>query len=403
MAVKWVVHGPPLRPPRRLSASNPLFFASWATYSGVMSILSGLGSLPSRLFSDNKGPWGPKSDGGGDADPPSGPRGDPAPGPWGGERPAPRFGEGGFSGANLEAFLERSRRRFGGGFEGGAGPGRPSGSKLLWIALGVLALGMLLTTMHRIGPEERGVVTLFGRYNSTLEPGISFTLPAPIARVQKVNVAQIRDIGLGSAAEETLMLTGDQNIIDIAYQVRWSIRDPEQYLFELRTPEDTIRQVAESSMRQIVAQVSLQDAIGNRRGDIEARVQEEMQNTLDRYRSGVSIRGIAIKQADPPGAVNDAFKDVTAAQQDAESARNNANAYALQLRQLALGEATAFDKVYVQYKLSPEVTKRRMYYETMERVLRGIDKTIIETPGGVTPYLPLPQIQRSPPERQPAQ
>ena len=364
-----------------------------------MSILSGLGSLPSRLFSDNKGPWGPKSDGGDDADPPR----EPAPGPWGGERPSSRPGEGNFGQANLEAFIERNRRRFGGGFGGDGSPGRPSGSKIVWIALAVISLGMLLTTMHRIGPEERGVVTLFGRYSSTLPSGISFTLPAPIARVQKVNVAQIRDIELGSAAEETLMLTGDQNIIDIAYQVRWSIKDPEQYLFELRTPEDTIRQVAESSMRQVVAQVTLQDAIGNKRGEIEARVAEEMQHTLDRYQSGVSIRGVAIKQADPPGAVNDAFKDVTAAQQDSESARNNANAYALQLRQVALGEATAFDKVYVQYSLSPEVTKRRMYYETMERVLRGVDKTIIETPGGVTPYLPLPQIQRSIPERQPAQ
>ena len=362
-----------------------------------MSILSGLGSLPSRLFSDNKGPWGPKSEGG-DGDPPR----DPPSGPWGGERPASRPSEGAFGPASIDAFIERNRRRFGGGFGEDGTPRRPSGLKLLWIALAVLGLGMLLTTMHRIGPEERGVVTLFGRYNSTLPSGISFTLPAPISRVQKVNVAQIRDIELGSAAEETLMLTGDQNIIDIAYQVRWSIRDPEQYLFELRTPEDTIRQVAESSMRQVVAQVSLQDAIGNRRGEIEARVQDEMQRTLDRYQSGVSIRGVAIKQADPPGAVNDAFKDVTAAQQDAESARNNANAYALQLRQLAQGEATAFDKVYVQYKLSPEVTRRRLYYETMEYVLRGVDKTIVETPGGVTPYLPLPQIQRSTPERQPA-
>ena len=368
-----------------------------------MSILSGLGTLGSRLFNDSKGPWGPKADStngsGGDSDPPKGP----IPGPWGGGRPTPRGGEPSFGPASLDAFIERNRRRFGGGFGDDGAPGRPSGKKILWIVLGVLALGLLLTTMHRIGPEERGVVTLFGRYNSTLQPGITFTLPAPVAKVQKVNVAQIRDIELGSASEETMMLTGDQNIIDIAYQVRWSIRDPEQYLFELRTPEDTIRQVAESSMRQVVAQVSLQDAIGNRRGEIEARVAEEMQRTLNRYQSGVSIRGVAIKQADPPGAVNDAFKDVTAAQQDAESARNNANAYALQLRQIAEGEATAFDKVYVQYKLSPEVTKRRLYYETMERVLRGVDKTIIETPGGVTPYLPLPQIQRSTPERQPAQ
>ena len=356
-----------------------------------MSILSGLGSLPSRLFNDSKGPWGPKSDNG-SGDPPR----DPSPGPWGGGRPASRP-EGNFGSAGLDAFIERNRRRFGGGFGDDGTPRGPSGIKLTWLALGAFALFLVVSSTHQITPEERGVVTMFGRYNSTLSPGVSFTLPYPVQRVQKVNVEQIRNIELGSAAEETLVLTGDQNIIDIAYQVRWSIKDPEAYLFELRTPVDTIRQVAESSMRQVVAQVSLQDAIGNRRGEIEARVQEDMQRTLDRYKSGVAIRGIAIKQADPPAEVNDAFKDVTAAQQDAQSAINNANAYSLQLHQIAEGEATAFDKVYVQYKLSPEVTRRRMYYETMERVLRNIDKTIVETPG-VTSYLPLPQIQRQQPK-----
>ena len=149
------------------------------------------------------------------------------------------------------------------------------------------------------------------------------------------------------------MLTGDQNIIDIAYQVRWLIRDPEQFLYELAEPEETIRQVAESSMRQIVAQVTLQDAMGVKRGEIESRVQEEMQQTLDAYQSGVVIQGVAIRQADPPAAVNDAFKEVNAAQQKAQSYVNQANAYALQLRQKAQGDATAFDKVYEQYKLAP--------------------------------------------------
>jgi membrane protease subunit HflK len=250
--------------------------------------------------------------------------------------------------------------------------------------------------MHRILPGERGVVTRFGRFSHTLTPGIGLTLPSPIDRVQKLNVEEIRNIDLGSASEETLMLTGDQNIIDIAYQVRWNIRDPEQYLYELAQPEETIRQVAESSMRQIVAQVSLQDAIGNKRGEIEARVQEEMQQTLDAYKSGVVIQGVAVRQADPPAAVNEAFKAVTAAQQAAQSDINQANAYALQLRQIAQGEATAFDKVYEQYKLAPGVTRRRMYYETMERVLKNVDKTIVETPG-VTPYLPLGEVRRSAP------
>ena len=135
--------------------------------------------------------------------------------------------------------------------------------------------------------------------------------------------------------------------------------------------------------------------MGDQRGEIEARVAEEMQQTLDGYQVRASlIQGVAIKQADPPAAVNDAFKEVTAAQQDAQSYVNQANAYALQLRQKAQGEATAFDKVYEQYKLAPEVTRRRMYYETMERVLRQVDKTIVEAPG-VTPYLPLRRSPRS--------
>ena len=215
--------------------------------------------------------------------------------------------------------------------------------------------------------------------------------------MQKVNVEEIRNIDVGSAAEETLMLTGDQNIIDIAYQVRWLIRDPEKFLYELAAPEDTIRQVAESSMRQVVAQVTLQDAMGVKRGFIESRVQEEMQQTLDRYESGVVVQGVAIRQADPPAAVNDAFKEVNAAQQKAQSYINQATAYALQLRQKAQGDATSFDKVYAQYKLAPVVTKRRMYYETMERVLQNVDKTIVETPG-VTPYLPLSEVQRTTPK-----
>jgi membrane protease subunit HflK len=257
----------------------------------------------------------------------------------------------------------------------------------------------VFTSFHRIAPEERGVVTRFGRYSHTLEPGIGLTLPSPIDKVQKVDVGNIRNIDLGSNQTETLMLTGDQNIIDIAYSVRWKIRDPEQYLFEIAQPDETIREVAESAMRAVVARVTLDQAMGEARGQIENQVQDVMQRVLDSYDAGVSIQGIAIKQADPPAAVNEAFKDVTAAQQQAQSYINQANAYSTQLTQRAQGEAAAFDKVYEQYKLSPEVTRRRMYYETMEEVLRKVDKTILEAPGGVTPYLPLPQVQRS--QRQP--
>jgi membrane protease subunit HflK len=153
-------------------------------------------------------------------------------------------------------------------------------------------------------------------------------------------------------------------------------------------------------MRAVVSGVSLNDAMGDKRADIEGQVSETMQRILDSYRSGVQVQGIAIKKADPPAAVNDAFKEVTAAQQDAQSYLNQARAYALQLTAKAQGEATAFDKVYEEYRLAPEVTRRRMYYETMEQVLGKVDKTIVEVPGGVTPYLPLPQVQRSQPQPQ---
>ena len=375
-----------------------------ASYSGVMSIFSGLGALGRGLFSDNKGPWGQAPGGSGDGEPPQPPAG--GPGPWGEEPKKPRrAGRTPASNiSSLDDWIARSKQKLGGGGNGGGGggfPGQPSGSLIKWGLLALVALWLVTTTMHRIAPEERGVVTRFGRYSSTLGPGIGFTLPAPIDRVQKVDVENIREINLGSASEETLMLTGDQNIIDIAYQVRWNIRDPELYLFELAQPEDTIRQVAESAMRQVVANVSQQGAMGSQRGIIEARVAEEMQQTLDFYQAGVDIQGVAIRQADPPAAVNDAFKEVTAAQQEAESYVNQANAYALQLRQKAQGEAGAFDRIYEQYKLAPGVTKRRMYYETMERVLQGVDKTIVEAPG-VTSYLPLNELRRSP-VKEPAQ
>ena len=365
-----------------------------------MSILSGLGARARGLFADNKGPWGPSGGNGGDEPPSSEGRGG---GPWGepprrGRRSAtPQTG----NVASLEDFLRRSRARFGDGGGGGGGfLGRPDRSLVMWGLLAVVLLWLLFTSMHRIAPEERGVVTQFGRYNRTLGPGISLTLPSPIERVQKVDIENIRNIDLGSTNTETLMLTGDQNIIDIAYSVRWNIRDPELYLFQLANPDEAIRQVAESAMRAVVSGVSLNDAIGEGRGDIETQVQERMQRILNAYRAGVRIQGVAIKQADPPQAVNDAFKEVSAAQQEAQSYINQARAYALQLTAKAQGEAQAFDKVYEQYRLAPDVTRRRMYYETMERVLANVDKTIVEAPG-VTPYLPLNQVQRSAPRAEP--
>ena len=366
-----------------------------------MTSFSGWGSRVRGLFTDTKGPWGSSgSDGGG---PPSGDDGNSANGPWGepprrGRRP----GLGGSNVSALDELVRRSRERFGGGGGGGGGfPGRPDRSLIIWAILGFVLIWLVFTSTHSIAPAERGVVTQFGRYSRTLGPGVSFTLPSPIERVKKINVEKVQTFDLGASNADDLMLTGDQNLLDLAYTVRWYIRTPELYLFQMAQPDETIREVAESAMRAVISQVSLNDAMGDRRAEIEAQVTQNMQRILDSYRSGVQVQGIAIKQADPPDAVNDAFKRVTAAQQQAQSFINNANAYSLQLRQKAQGDATAFDKVYEQYKLAPEVTRRRMYYETMEQILSKVDQTIIEAPG-VTPYLPLPEVKKpqQPQERQ---
>ncbi|WP_416464744.1 FtsH protease activity modulator HflK [Sphingomonas sp. VDB2] len=342
-----------------------------------------------------QGPWGGKNDGpdgdgqkgGGDG----GPRN-----PW--TQPGkPTAGQKGPSA--IDELLRRGRESFGqGGGGGGFGGIPPRGAgKALWpAAIGIVViLWLVLTSFHRVGPQERGVVTLLGKYSRTLTPGISLTLPAPFEAVTTVDVEEIRtiDIGSASAESENLVLTGDQNIIDLAYSVRWNIRNPELYLFQLSDPDASVREVAESAMRSVLASVSLDDALGAGRTAIEQQVELRMQEILDGYKSGIRIQGVAIKQADPPTAVNDAFKAVSAAQQTAQTYLNEARAAAQQVTAKAQGEAAAFDKVYEQYKLSPDVTRRRMYYETMEGVLSNVDKTIVEG-NNVTPYLPLPEIKR---------
>ena len=365
----------------------------------AMSIFSG--GRRWALWMAGKGPWGSSGGGsGGDGGKGGNGSGGGSGGPW---RPGPNRPDGpGRTGrppsniTSLDEWMNRNRARFGGGGGGkGSGlPSLPSGGFIGWAILAIVLIVLLLSCVHRIAPEERGVVTRFGRYIDTLSPGIGITLPAPIDRVEKVNIEQIRETDVASDTQENLMLTGDENIIDIAYQVRWKVRDPENYLFEIASPQEgTVQQVAESAMRQVIANVSLQDAIGEGRGEIQAQVQQEMQEILDAYRAGIEMRGVEIQRADPPGAVNESFKQVTAAQQDAISYINQARAYALQLDAKSQGDAEAFNRVYEEYRLAPEVTRQRLYYETMETVLRKVDKTIIEA-DGVQPYLPLSEVGR---------
>ena len=336
----------------------------------------------------SQGPWGGS---GGDGDGPRNPWGNQPP-RGGGPRNRPQS-------PDLEAMFRKGQERLRSSLPGGVG-GEPY---RLWITIAALFFGawILFTSFYRVDPQERAVVMRFGKYVTTTGPGMHMKLPAPIDTVRKLPVEAVSSIEIGSTSADTqnLMLTGDQNIIDIAYAVRWKIRDPEQFLFELAEPEDTIREVAESAMRAAIGSVSLNDAIGPQRAQIADLVRERAQQMLDSYRSGVDVLGIDIKQADPPKEVDEAFKDVSASQQDAQKYLNDANAYAQQLTAQAQGEAASFDKVYGEYKLAPAVTRKRMYFETMESVLSNVDKTIVETPG-VQTYLPLSEVQRRAKEAQ---
>jgi modulator of FtsH protease HflK len=346
---------------------------------------------------NENGPWGGRNGGSGGSGGGDGDKGGGG-GKGGGPRNPWSFppdggkGGGGRGPSALDQLFGQARTRFGGDL--------PTGTPKIWsyAILGLLVAWIGLTSIHFIGPQERGVVTRLGKYSYTLERGMGFTFPAPIDRVQTLDVGNIRNILIPNGAGEKLVLTRDENIIDLDYSIRWNIKDPELYLFQLAEPDQTIEAVAESAMRAAVANVSLNDAIGSGRTAIETEVTQRMQALLDKYRSGVKIQGVAIKRADPPEAVNDAFKEVSAAQQAAQTSVNQANAYAQQIIAKAGGEAAAFDRVYVQYKAAPEVTRRRMYYETMERVLSKVDKTIVEP--GVTPYLPLQGTRPTPPAAQ---
>lgn len=348
------------------------------------------------------GPWGngPKGgdgDGNGSDEPNPPPRN-----PWTTPKPQNPFGDGRPRGAStLDELLKKARQNGGGGGGhggGGRGPQMDFGNNprfFKYAAIGAVALFALFSMVHIVPPEKEGVVTTLGSYSRTVGPGVKFTLPPPFERIRLEDVRAIRTMAIGSpnATDENFVLTRDQSIVDLAYEVRWSVRDPEYYFFQIANPEETIREVAESAMRATVANFDLVQAIGPGRVEIEAQVQQRMQDLLNEYSAGVTIQGIAIRQADPPSQVDEAFKEVTAARQERESAINLARAYQQQVLERARGDTAAFDQIYEQYRLAPGVTRQRLYYETMENVLSNVDKTIVE-PSGVNSYLPLNELKR---------
>jgi membrane protease subunit HflK len=362
-----------------------------------------------------KNPWG----GGSSGDDPGedGPAGD---GPRGGSNDGPRnpWLPGGDceSGKRRSASIEdifKSRgpealRRTGGGGPGFRLPERPDGKSWLPVILGSLALlWVAVTSFHFIQPGGQAVVTwLGGKYSGTLDPGTNLTAPWPIHTVEKENVSQVRLEEVPGTKTEKLILTGDQNLVDLSYLIRWNISDLTLYKYQLSDPRNALLEIGEAAMRAAVARQKL-DAVltGAGRAEIEQDVRTAMQARLDAYRSGISVQGIEINKVDPPSRVEDAFKDVSSAQQDADAAINRARAVAQQLLARAQGDASEFNDIYEEYKLAPEVTRRRLYYETMEQILSKTDKTIVES-GNVTPYLPLPELKRRAqpqPEQQPQQ
>lgn len=355
-----------------------------------------------------KNPWGGSGgDGGdnGDGGSESGSGGE-----SGGSSDGPRNpwlpGGGGDSGKRRSASIEdifknrgpEGPRRAGGGGGGGGNfnlPQLPGGrSWTPYVIVGGLALWWVATGWHQIEPREEAVVKTLGAYTRTFEPGLNFTAPYPIESVDVENVDGVRAVNIPSGSAEKLILTGDQNLVDLSYIVRWRINDLYDFKFQLAEPEETVNEVAEAAMRASVAEKTLDETFtGQGRAEIQQDVRDRMQETLDGYQAGIQVVGVEIAKADPPGAVVDAFRDVSVAEQNADRARNQAEGYAQQVLATAEGEAEAFDKVYEQYRLAPRVTRQRLYYETMERVLSQTDTTIVET-DGVTPYLPLPELRR---------
>jgi membrane protease subunit HflK len=304
----------------------------------------------------------------------------------------------------------------GGSVGGSGGPGVSRGAVLAGLGLAVLAWGF--TSFYSVKPEEKSVELFLGKYSATGEPGLNFA-PWPLVTAEVLPVTNEQTEEIPGRGTDGLMLTGDENIVDIDYQVVWNISDPAQFLFNLRDPRETIRAVSESAMREIIAQSELAPILNRDRGVITDRLQESIQVTLDTYNSGVNIVRVNFDGADPPEEVKDAFREVQSASQERDRLEKQADAYsnrvtagargeAAQILEEAEayrarvvneaeGEASRFSAVLTEYQKAPEVTRKRLYLETMEEVLGDIDKVIIDEQSGgsgVVPYLPLNELRK---------
>ena len=376
------------------------------------------------------GPWGPRGGGSGGGGGQGG-----GGGPWGGG-PGGNNPQGGPP--DLEAMLRRGQDKLRDLMPGGSFGGRG-------LVLGALVLGLLwlATGIYTVRPNEVGLNLIFGKYVGKTAQGLNYNLPYPIGSVFKPEVTNVNTVEVGFRAvdagrrtgmrdipEESLMLTGDENIVDIDVIVQWQIDPgiPENFVFNIRDPLTSIKAVAEGAMREIIGRRNIQPILTTDRAQIEAEVKGLMQETLDSYKSGVQVRLIQLQKVDPPSQVIDSFRDVQAARADQERLQNEAQTYAnrvlpesrgkaVQMIQgaeayreqtvaEARGQASRFNAVYEQYKNAPGVTRERLFIETMERVFGGMDKVIVDQRGngqGIVPYLPLNELQqrRAAPQAQP--
>src|SRR5215470_15136572 len=305
---------------------------------------------------------------------------------------------------DLEGLLKRSQDKLKQVMPGGTGL---PGPLLFLIASAIAAIIAFYAFTFRVDPDELGVVMLFGKPVRTEPPGLHFRLPYPIeeVRLPKVTRQNIIEVGMRSSEvgrgvrpvlEESLILTGDENIVDINFVVFWRIKDAQKYLFNIQKSDVTVKEVAESAMRDIVGQSNIQPLLTGARQKTEQAVQKLMQDVLDAYGAGVSIDQVQLQKVDPPTQVIDAFRDVQAARADRERLQNEAGSYASKVVPEARGEAERILQAARAYKKAPEVTRKRMYLETMERVLGGTDKIILDSKGGqrVVPFLSLEQVHK---------
>ena len=320
--------------------------------------------------------------------------------------------------------IQNTINKFTGGGKGGAKP--------IVFGLVILAIIWTLSGLYRVLPDEQGVVLRFGKFVNTTQPGLNYHFPYPIEtvmtpKVTKVNRMDIgfrseRDSGFTSGGvadvpEESLMLTGDENIVNIDFSVFWVIKDAGNFLFKIQDPQATVKAAAETAMREVIARSKIQPILTEGRSLIETDTQEIIQQILDEYNSGIQITQVQTQKADPPDQVIDAFRDVQAARADMERSKNEAEAYAndviprargeaakiLQAAEAykkevvakAEGEASRFLSIYNEYAKAKEVTQERMFLETMEKVLADINKIIIDknAGSGVVPYLPLQELK----------